>query len=310
PFKVCGKHIDYLVRYTFNSTVNHAVFKDAEYTLSLLHGRLEAINSSKCNDPINLMITRTLRNDSASNKEYVITANYAITIGIKQVYWSNYSVLNSIRGKIEECSGQVVNDIVATGSFESGLALNISGKIFEAEFDTINDERKNQYCDSDHYRCPPGSKEVSRMCECSRGTYLDENVTACTPCPKDTYQENTGMFNCTQCEEGLTTLNKTGIWNRKACAPECSRGTYLDVNVTTCTPCPKDTYQENTGMFNCTKCEEGHTTLNKTGIWNRKACKPDIQPSPSTPSAGEDMNVVAIALPIPVLVAAIVAGVI
>ena len=52
---------------------------------------------------------------------------------------------------------------------------------------------------------------------CSRGWYLDVNVTTCTPCPNDTYQENTGMFNCTQCEEGLTTLNKTGQGNRTAC---------------------------------------------------------------------------------------------
>jgi hypothetical protein len=161
PFQVCEKYIDYLVSYTFNSTVNNSVFKDTEDTLSLLHDRLEATNSLECNDPINLMITRTLRNDSASNEEYVIITNYTITIGIKEVYWSNYSVLNSVRVKIEQCSGQVVSIL---GSFESGLALNISGKIFEAEFLNIYDNRKNQYCDERHYGCPPGSKEVNMIC--------------------------------------------------------------------------------------------------------------------------------------------------
>jgi hypothetical protein len=27
------------------------------------------------------------------------------------------------------------------------------------------------------------------------------------------------MFNCTQCEEGLTTLNQTRVWNKTACIP-------------------------------------------------------------------------------------------
>ena len=138
------------------------MFKDADDTLALLHDQLEETNSPKCNDPINLTITRTLRNDSASNEEYVITANYTITIGIKEVYWSNYSVLNSVRAKIEECSTQLVNDIL--GSFESELALNISGKLFEAEFEQINDMRENQYCELNHYRCPPGSQEVNMTC--------------------------------------------------------------------------------------------------------------------------------------------------
>ena len=165
PFKVCEKYIDYLVSYTFNSTVNNSVFKDAEDTLALLRGRLEAINSTECNDPINLTITRTLRTDSASNEEYVITTKYTITVGIKEVYWSNYSVLNSVRAKIEECSTQVVEDILVPRSLESGLALNISGKIIAAEFDTIDDKRKNQYCNLDrHYRCPLDSKEVNRSC--------------------------------------------------------------------------------------------------------------------------------------------------
>ena len=165
PFKVCEKYVDYLVNYTFNSTVNNSVFKDAEDTLyALLRGQLEETNSPECNDPINLTITRTLRNDSASNEEYVITANYTITIGIKEVYWSNYSVLNSIRRKTEDCSDHIVKDIFKTGSFESVLALNISGKISKVELDTIDEQRKNQYCDSNHYKCPPGSKEVNMMC--------------------------------------------------------------------------------------------------------------------------------------------------
>jgi hypothetical protein len=165
PFQVCEKYIDYLVSYTFNSTVNNSVFKDAEYTLVLLHDQLEAINSAKCNDPINMTITRTLRNASESNEEYVITTKYTITVGIKEVYWSNYSVLNSVRAKIEECSTQVVDDILVSGSLESGLALNISGKIIAAEFVTIDDKRKTHYCNLDlHYGCPTDSKEVNMMC--------------------------------------------------------------------------------------------------------------------------------------------------
>ncbi|CAB3982894.1 fibroblast growth factor receptor, partial [Paramuricea clavata] len=309
PFKVCEKYIDYPVSYTFNSTVNNSVFKDAEDTLELLHGQLEAINSSKCNDPINLTITRTLHYASESNEEFAITANYTVTIGIKQVYRSNYSVLNSIRGKIEECSGQVVNDILVTESFESGLALNISGKIIEAKFDTINDDRKNQYCDLNlHYGCPTDSKEVNMMCECSQGTYLDVNVTTCTPCPKDTYQENTGMFNCTKCEAGHTTLNTTGRRNKTACTPVippsstpsqpplCSEGKYLKTISQTCLPCPKDFYKNKPGNTPCEPCPNGQVTSGQ----GASLCIDE----------GRDINVLAIALPISVLVLLMVAGVI
>ncbi|CAB3987724.1 fibroblast growth factor receptor homolog 1 [Paramuricea clavata] len=334
PFKVCEKYIDYLVNYTFNSTVNNSVFKDAEYTLELLHGRLKATNSSNCNDPIiNLTITQTLRND----KEYVITTNYTITVGIKEVYWSNYSVLHSVRAKLEECSGEVVNPVLSTGNFESELALNISGKIIAAEFDTIDDKRKNQYCDLDlHYGCPTDSKEKTKSACLQQQTQTQTTKSEQTKRTKATIQKyskqqqqhqfskndngnisNSNQQPCNkqrqqrqqhQQQQHAISNNNKYLLIEVFVFQECSQGAYLDVNVTTCTPCPKDTYQENTGMFNCTKCEAGHTTLNTTGRRNRTACIPDIQPSPRTPSPG--INVPVIASSISVLVVVIIVGVI
>lgn len=53
---------------------------------------------------------------------------------------------------------------------------------------------------------------------------------------------------------------------------ECIPGTYLDVNLTECVLCPRNTYQEESGKFTCTPCPPQTTTVNRNGSMFRSNC--------------------------------------
>ena len=113
---------------------------------------------------LNVAVTRTLeKKDTIGN--YKITATYTVTVGIKETYHYNHSLLSDgIADSIDNCfrAAELAQDI---GELRKSFRLNISGNIIEPEIE-IDDSRENDPCTttSSYFKCPQGSVEKEKMC--------------------------------------------------------------------------------------------------------------------------------------------------
>ncbi|XP_028404316.1 tyrosine-protein kinase abl-1-like isoform X2 [Dendronephthya gigantea] len=223
PDKICQRKIVHQMDYKFNSTLNDTtIFKGSEFFLSLL---LPHFTNSGCNDSlIRVTVNRTLVQQTKSS--HLVIANYTILIEVKEEYRLNSSILSGSTGKkIDKCYDTIIDDAILEERFLSYFALNISGDRLKLNYYFVHEPTQNLKCKDGMILCPDGSTNVAQMCECSKGTYLDVNLKNCKKCPEDQYQNMTGMFNCTACQPGHTTFNKTGSNKSEDC--QLGRDVYV-----------------------------------------------------------------------------------
>ncbi|EDQ86538.1 uncharacterized protein MONBRDRAFT_28239, partial [Monosiga brevicollis MX1] len=119
--------------------------------------------------------------------------------------------------------------------------------------------------------------------DCAPGTFKNSGShrdTFCDICTSTTYSPHPGMRYCWQCPAGHVPNSE-----RNGCDP-CSPGSYSRSGASSCTLCPRGTFQPLSGQSSCTACpkgkfqnEEGHgSCINcPAGIYNdqtgRSSCK-------------------------------------
>ncbi len=158
---------------------------------------------------------------------------------------------------------------------------------------TYQDNEGSTFCKT----CSPGTvlTKAKTGCEkCSKGTYNDgmnSTISACQPCPDNTYQDMEGQAICKTCVQGKYPEKQIGSTScdncpagylctggrKGACPPGhycmggnalvCPMGTYsagLD-KVEECKKCEKGTYNKNTtstSSSDCKACGPNQSTLN------------------------------------------------
>ena len=129
--------------------------------------------------------------------------------------------------------------------------------------------------------CPDGTKTTAEgasnesMCgrPCQRGTYSDNGMHPCAPCPTHLYQPEEGQTSCLTCPDGTITTAE-GASNESMCVRECLHGTYSDNGLHPCTPCPTHLYQPEEGQTSCLTCPNG-TITTAEGASDESMCIPN-----------------------------------
>lgn len=129
---------------------------------------------------------------------------------------------------------------------------------------------------SSEYACPIGQVVVIPDCvPCAVGTFYETVNKTCTPCPRGTYQSETGQLQCTKCPNiagraGVTV--GSGARSANDCKERCPAGKYLDPDSGLCRPCGHGFFQSNEGSFACDLCGLGQTTRS-TEAKSRDECR-------------------------------------
>ena len=138
------------------------IFKGSKFVLSLLRPHF---TNSSCNDSlIRVRVNRTL---SQQTETHLTTANYTISIGVKEEYRRNYSILTKSTGtKIDQCYDTIINDVITKNRtrFILYFALNISGDRLIPRDHFLHEPTQNTFCDEDIIMCPQESTNVAQMC--------------------------------------------------------------------------------------------------------------------------------------------------
>lgn len=109
--------------------------------------------------------------------------------------------------------------------------------------------------------------------QCTRGTFHDEQMNACIPCPISSFNSLIAQTNCIQCPEFHST-RKIGSRLKTDCRQLCSPGNYARIktpkkNNTTavmktlmpfCRSCGVGEYQSEYDQISCDKCPNGMTS--------------------------------------------------
>ncbi|CDW57279.1 signal peptide, CUB and EGF [Trichuris trichiura] len=107
-----------------------------------------------------------------------------------------------------------------------------------------------------------GASNVQDCAErCKPGYFSETGFEPCQPCLDGYFQNERGRSSCKRCKHQYTTVTY-GVRSSVECsAPErCQAGTFYDVTVAACLPCPVATYQPMEGQDFCIKCPGNLTT--------------------------------------------------
>lgn len=118
-------------------------------------------------------------------------------------------------------------------------------------------------CRTDYTTLDTGAAECVR--KCNAGEYFNMTLRNCALCPNDTYQDEviaTNARDCRNCPVNTTTTS-TGSSMSSDCLGPCSFGQYIDIGLKKCSPCPRDTYQDEGQhvSFTCKTCDKFKITL-------------------------------------------------
>eukprot|EP00960_Hanusia_phi_P002429 70506-Hanusia_phi.AAC.1 len=155
----------------------------------------------------------------------------------------------------ESCSKCPVNSISPAGSISIDECNCKPGYIgFPGGSCTACPEGKYKYnsyycasCPSNTYS-PLASENVTQ-CSCKEG-YEGYNGWACIACSEGKYKPFTGEGKCIDCPQN--TLSSKGTVNLTGCY--CPAGFYQNSSTSTCTVCPKDTYNDKNSQTYCKNC--------------------------------------------------------
>ncbi|CAH1794302.1 unnamed protein product [Owenia fusiformis] len=118
----------------------------------------------------------------------------------------------------------------------------------------------------DESTCPPGQQSNAGQCtECCLGTYFDVTTETCLDCPFDSYQNQTGQFQCVTCPVNTTTEFK-GTGSQSLCYEVCPAGSFFNTSSLQCELCQSDFHQNITGQFTCEPCPVGKITVSSGAI--------------------------------------------
>ncbi|XP_044110854.1 signal peptide, CUB and EGF-like domain-containing protein 3 isoform X1 [Neovison vison] len=127
--------------------------------------------------------------------------------------------------------------------------------------------------------CRPGQHRTGAKCvSCPQGTYYHGQTEQCVPCPAGTFQEREGQLSCDLCP-GSDAHGPLGATNATTCAGQCLAGQYSIDGFKPCQPCPRGTYQPETGRTLCFPCGGGLTTKHEGAI-SFQDCDTKVQCSP------------------------------
>ena len=118
-------------------------------------------------------------------------------------------------------------------------------------------------------------------CTCVAGYQINAGLTACEPCPANSYKGTSGNTACTACGTGATLTSATGGTFTSSCS--CQPGYQLNTAGTACEVCPAGTYKGVSGNFACSACGTGAVVTLATGTSWAAAC---TCVSGYTPNAG------------------------
>ncbi|XP_066503802.1 signal peptide, CUB and EGF-like domain-containing protein 2 isoform X3 [Hoplias malabaricus] len=130
--------------------------------------------------------------------------------------------------------------------------------------------------------CGTGQVLLDNKCvSCSVGTYYDTEQRRCVSCPVGTYQEEEGQLSCEVCPgpEGRHTHRMAGARSIVECGGQCSPGQFSHDGFVPCRPCPRGTYQPETGRMFCFPCG-GNLITRYDGAVSFQACETKVQCSP------------------------------
>ncbi|XP_060558238.1 sushi, von Willebrand factor type A, EGF and pentraxin domain-containing protein 1-like [Ruditapes philippinarum] len=99
---------------------------------------------------------------------------------------------------------------------------------------------------------------------CSIGTFFNETLGICQPCPLGYYKDEPGFKLCMRCPFRTSTKSK-GSYSIQDCKEICPPGSFSSNGLISCLVCQRGYYQDMHGQTECKKCPEGTTTILPNG---------------------------------------------
>ncbi|XP_058256140.1 signal peptide, CUB and EGF-like domain-containing protein 2 isoform X3 [Hemibagrus wyckioides] len=130
--------------------------------------------------------------------------------------------------------------------------------------------------------CAAGQVLRDRKCvNCGIGTYHDSEQGRCVLCPTGTYQDEEGQLLCEVCPgpKGRVTLRTAGARSVAECGGQCSAGHFSHDGLLPCRPCPRGSYQPDSGRTSCLPCGGNLVTRHEAAV-SFQACETKVQCSP------------------------------
>ncbi|XP_046553547.1 LOW QUALITY PROTEIN: uncharacterized protein LOC124262974 [Haliotis rubra] len=91
---------------------------------------------------------------------------------------------------------------------------------------------------------------TSSCVACGHGSFLNSTLGQCELCPVGTYSDASSQTSCKTC--GVKTTLRPGARTLASCVDKCPAGQYFQGS--SCSPCPRDYYQEKEGQSFCYPC--------------------------------------------------------
>lgn len=127
--------------------------------------------------------------------------------------------------------------------------------------------------------CPP-------LKLCKSGNYFNTNLGKCVACPIGTYIDYTLSTQCLTCPPGKFTLTSG---NQECLGRLCPTGQYGNQNSASCHPCPRGSYNHQTGQPTCKTCAPGYYANQKGSILCVKSRCNSTHPFLSKQSRGDSL---------------------
>jgi hypothetical protein len=125
--------------------------------------------------------------------------------------------------------------------------------------------------------CAAAGGTAAETAACTVGYYITAGTTTCTACAHGYYKGTIGRDDtCTACPafSNTTAVAATGLADCKCIAGhqgQVDQPDLLDSDTGRCKRCPRGTYKELLGSFDCDDCPQGHY-LNPDAVTSSDAC--------------------------------------
>ncbi|XP_067931875.1 signal peptide, CUB and EGF-like domain-containing protein 1 [Watersipora subatra] len=140
---------------------------------------------------------------------------------------------------------------------------------------TYQDEEAQSNCKSCHSSSSTTKAATSEWeCKgvCGPGTVSIDGHASCSACPRGTYQPYANRIRCIACPNGSSTKHN-GSRSFSDCQIEhCEKGHYYNEEMSTCSPCPNNSYQPQAGLNYCIRCP-GSTLSSSSGSTALSQCQ-------------------------------------
>ena len=134
-------------------------------------------------------------------------------------------------------------------------------------------------------------KQTSCKSNCIAGSYIKADQSACLPCPQGKFQNQEAKYSCIDCGPGKYNDQtggknenncrdcKNGKYNsltgqtlESSCKDDCTAGSYIPSDKSSCTTCPEGQYQDESNEPSCKSCVTGKYS-DAIGQPSKTSCK-------------------------------------